>query len=264
MMVITEPGKGFFMFARWLSRSILLFTVIGVLSYFCDVAYSREVSIFSVNKNLQMDPKDPVYHDYYISGGSEQGFRTGMQVTVLRRIPVHDLSRNRALGDLRLPVAKLKLIFVQKGMAVGRLLALSSMKNAPIVDYEGVMIGDAISLGDGLDADGIMEVKEEGDQGSQQAPSDVKTSAAPAEIKIESPTSSPTETAPDDDAAAAPLTSEEISKNLMPKADKVDVSSRFPANEAMPAKPKQKSKNPGTAPRKEDPKSENTQLGPKA
>jgi hypothetical protein len=230
MMVIVEPRKGFFMFAKWLSRSLLLITLIGLFSYFCENAYSREVSIFSVNKNLQMDSKDPVYHDYYISGGSEQGFRTGMQVTVIRRVPVHDLSRNRALGDLRLPIAKLKLIFVQKGMAVGRLLTLTTAKNSPIVDYDGVMIGDAISLGNGLDAGGVMEVNEEGegpkgekgagDEGKNETPasdgatSDVKTeSVAPAVETSSSP----------QDSEPAPLTPEEITKNLMPKETATEV-----------------------------------------
>lgn len=260
------------MLTKWLSRSLFLITLIGILSYFCETAYSREVSIFSVNKNLQMTPKDPIYHDYYISGGSEQGFRTGMQVTVIRRVPVHDLSRNRALGDLRLPIAKLKLIFVQKGMAVGRLLTLQTAKNSPIIDFDGVMIGDAISLGNGLDAGGIMEVNEEGD-GSQgeTGPSGEKAKAesaastgASSDVKTESAAPLEESTRTPQDTEPAPLTPEEITRNLMPKDQSTEVSSRSPAADPVPAKQKEKGKHTSPLPHKEDSKSEKTQLGPKA
>ncbi|MGE3975729.1 MAG: hypothetical protein AB7F59_14480 [Bdellovibrionales bacterium] len=259
------------MFARWFGYSILVVAFVGLLSFFCEIAYSREVAIFSVNKTLQMDPDEPVYHDYYISGGSEQGFRTGMQVTVIRRVPVHDLSRNRALGDLRLPIAKLKLIFVQKGMAVGRLATLTSAKNSPIVDYNGVMIGDAISLGNGLDANGIMEVNEEGEGNSGKSESGDSTlkSEGTSDEKAESKSEVPaavesTSAAPEGAPEPAPLTPEEITKNLMPKETKTDVSSRVPAAaEPKPAKPKEKQQ-PSAVPHKADPAVENTLLAPKA
>ncbi len=241
------------MLAKWLSRFVLVVAFIGIINLFCDVAYSREVSVFSVNKNLQLNPQEPVYHDYYISGGTEQGFRTGMQVTAVRRVPVHDLSRNRALGDLRLPIAKLKLIFVQRGMSVARLTTLLGAKNTPIVDFNGVMVGDTISLGNGLDAGGVMEVNDEGE--GTKGPSEGAAEPAPS-TEGQSTSSAPVGDEPE------PLTADEITKNLTPKEKPVDVSDRSPATSEKPEKTKSGTKE--SKPKGQSPDSQSTQLGPKA
>ncbi|HEX4925862.1 MAG TPA: hypothetical protein VFV50_17345 [Bdellovibrionales bacterium] len=122
------------------------FIFVSVFGYH---AFARDLSVFAVQRNLQLSNKEPVYHDYYLDGGSEAGLRAGQVVTVVRRIPLHDLTRNRPLGDMHLPVAQLKLIYVQRGSSVARLHKLYQDKERPIVDFNGVMVGDRVSEGGG-------------------------------------------------------------------------------------------------------------------
>ncbi len=150
-------------------------------------AHAAEVAVFSVNKTLSMGPKDQVYRDYYLNGGTEEGFRRGMIVTVVRRVPVHDLSRNRALGDLRVPVAKLKLIYVNRAISVGRVDKLIQPTNLPATEFHAVMVGDTISLGNGFDDLGRMD-DGEGDGEKQDVPGakpDGTAATAPLETKAE-------------------------------------------------------------------------------
>lgn len=153
-------------------------------------ASAAEVAVFSVNKTLSMGPKDTVFRDYYLNGGTEEGFRRGMIVTVVRRVPVHDLSRNRALGDLRVPVAKLKLIYVNRAISVGRVDRLIQPTNLPATEFAAVMVGDTISLGNGLDDLGRMDDgegdgekldvggKAEGNSANLEQKAEVKTEVA--------------------------------------------------------------------------------------
>jgi len=143
------------MFAKWLFQ----FIIISGLSL--TYVQAKDISVFAAHKTLSLGPKDPAIRDYYISGGADDGFRRGMTVTVVRRLPIHDLSRNRSLGDMPVPVAKMKLIFVQRNMSVGRLTALVSSKSVPTVDYESVMVGDVITLTDGLDSTGTIDYESE-------------------------------------------------------------------------------------------------------
>src|SRR5690606_9754507 len=96
-----------------------IFTIPLIMCFlFSNTQAATDVVVFSVVRNLQLKPSDPIYKDYYINGGSENGYRVGSVVTVVRRLPAHDIYRNKALGDVTLPVAKLKLIYVQKQMSI--------------------------------------------------------------------------------------------------------------------------------------------------
>jgi hypothetical protein len=120
---------------------LILFSLFGL------EAMSRELAVFAIQKNLQMANKDPVYHDVYLDGGSETGLRIGQVVSVVRRIPLHDLTRNRPLGDMHLPVGQLKIIYVQRGSSVARIHKMYQDKDRPIVDFNTVMVGDQINSG---------------------------------------------------------------------------------------------------------------------
>lgn len=120
---------------------LILFTL------FSYQAIARELTVFAIQKNLQLNNKETVYHDYYLDGGTESGLSKGQLVTVVRRIPLHDLTRNRPLGDMHLPVAQLKIIYVQRGSSVARLNKLFLDKDRPLIDFNAVMVGDQVSNG---------------------------------------------------------------------------------------------------------------------
>lgn len=106
-----------------------------------------DLTIFDVRKNLAMSDTDKVYRDFYINGGSESGLTSGMVITVQRRQPLYDSYQNRSAGDLSLKVAKIKIIHVQKGLAVARLHSEFTRENAPILEDNFIMVGDQLDLG---------------------------------------------------------------------------------------------------------------------
>ena len=120
------------------------------LKYFCLLLLPLQVwadlTIFDVRKNLPMSDTDPIYRDFIINGGSEAGLSVGMVLTVQRRIPLYDSYQNRSAGDLQLKVARVKLIHVQKGLAVARLQSEFTREGTPLLDDNFIMVGDHVDL----------------------------------------------------------------------------------------------------------------------
>lgn len=105
-----------------------------------------DLTIFDVRKNLPMSDDEKVLRDFYINAGSEAGLATGMVITVQRRMPLYDSYQNRSAGDLDLKVAKIKVIHVQKGLAVARLHSEFTRENAPLLEDPFIMVGDRLDL----------------------------------------------------------------------------------------------------------------------
>ncbi len=122
--------------------SRILFVLILILP----IAAAADLNIFDVRKNLPMSDSDPVYRDFYLDGGSESGLSVGMVLTVYRRMPLYDSYQNRAAGDLQLKVAKVKIIHVQRGLAVARLQSEFTRDSAPLLEDPFIMVGDHIDL----------------------------------------------------------------------------------------------------------------------
>lgn len=100
--------------------------------------------IFDVRRSLPLEPEEPVYHDFYINGGPEAGFRKGQYVTVVRLIPVHDPLQNKQQATLTVTVAKLQVIQTERNITVARLQSELTDEERPTLEYEAVMIGDRI------------------------------------------------------------------------------------------------------------------------
>jgi hypothetical protein len=128
-----------------------------------------------------MSDKDPVYRDFIINGGSESGLSVGMLVNVQRRLPLYDSYQNRSAGDLRLKVARIKIIAVQKGLAVARLHSEFTREETPILEDNFIMVGDQIDLssaGSDKKAEAPSESKEP--TAAQPAPKPEPVAATPS------------------------------------------------------------------------------------
>lgn len=105
-----------------------------------------DLTIFDVRRTLAMSNDEKTYRDFYINGGSEAGLASGMVITVQRRLPLYDSYQNRSAGDLDLKVARIKIIHVQRGLAVARLHSEFTRDNAPMLEDNFVMVGDRLDL----------------------------------------------------------------------------------------------------------------------
>lgn len=111
-----------------------------------NIAGDDTPTIFDVRKSLPMEPTDPTYHDFYINAGSEAGFKKGQYVPVARAIPVHDPVQNKQQGILTIPVGKVFVIHVERGMTVARLASELGDDERPTLEYEAIMIGDRVDM----------------------------------------------------------------------------------------------------------------------
>ncbi len=132
-----------------------------------------DITIFDVRKNLPLSDTDKVYRDFYINAGSEAGLANGMVITVQRKLPLYDNYQNRSAGDLELKVARVKIIHVQKGLAVARLHTEFGRENSPLLEDNFIMLGDRLDL-----ATAVME--KGGKQASESQPTEEpKAEASP-------------------------------------------------------------------------------------
>lgn len=177
---------------------ILLGFVSGVCwCSFLSVAFAGDtVTIFDVRKSLPLDPSEPVYHDFYINAGPEAGLKKGMYVSVVRKNPVHDPVQNKAQATLSVEVARVQLIHVDRNISVGRLVEEFDAEDRPLLEFEGIMIGDTLDL-----STVSMEPPKErrhrkGPPGSQAGPSEPgerlpAVNSLPTTVELTSPPVSP-------------------------------------------------------------------------
>jgi hypothetical protein len=104
-------------------------------------------TIFDVRRSLPLEPDEEVTKDFYINVGPESGLKKGVYVSVVRAVPIHDPIKNMQQATLHIPVGKLKVIDVQRGITVARLESELGDDERPTLEFEGVMVGDQLDLG---------------------------------------------------------------------------------------------------------------------
>lgn len=119
---------------------VFLATLISVSAF-------ADLWIFDSRRPVALSDDEHPARDYYINGGSEQGLKAGLIVTVRRRLTLYDSLANRSPGDLIVPVGKVKIIHVQKGLSVARLHSLSKGPGAAALEENFLMVGDRLDLG---------------------------------------------------------------------------------------------------------------------
>ncbi len=127
------------MFSKFLS--LLLTTLI-----YSQLGVAADYSIFEVHKSLPMENNEVAYKDYYINAGNESGLKKGMYLTVVRNSAIQDPAKNVTQGSLKIPVAKLQIIQVDKRISVGRLFNQTSNDERATVEFEAVMVGDVLDM----------------------------------------------------------------------------------------------------------------------
>ena len=196
------------MFSKMRSRFKYLLLIVLPLNAWADL------TIFNVRKDLPMSDADPVFRDFIINGGSEAGLSVGMLVNVQRRIPLYDSYQNRSAGDLQLKVARIKIIYVQKGLAVARLQSEFTREATPVLEDNYIMIGDHIDLSSASSSDKKAE-----------APAPEKAEPAPVEEKPKT-AAVPSGSLPQQTAQIVVNTvdlSSQSAKAPAPKPEKIDV-----------------------------------------
>ena len=103
--------------------------------------------IYSMYQNLDMgDPKVPRHKDYYVTLGSGDGLKKDSHLTVVRKIASSDAMTQKFYQDLVFPIATLRVIHVQKKVAIARLIEMIPLKDSPVISPYALMVGDHVVL----------------------------------------------------------------------------------------------------------------------
>lgn len=107
---------------------------------------SDDISVIDVRRNITLSEVDPVYKDFYINAGPSSGLKKNLVVTAVRKINIRDASGANAVGEILVPVGKLRIIAVFDRVAVAREHTLLSRDELPMLEQTGIMTGDRIDL----------------------------------------------------------------------------------------------------------------------
>lgn len=106
-----------------------------------------EYKVINVNNVVRLDnKKEKEYRDFYINYGSSGGAVIGQTLNVYRRSKKRSNVSGIADREVTTPIGIMKIIWVDQESATARLIKLDDRAKTPIVEYEGVMIGDIVSI----------------------------------------------------------------------------------------------------------------------
>lgn len=127
-------------------RILLVFGICILVLLFAweTFAEAEELSVVEVRRNIPLADNDPVYKDFYINSGKNDGLKVGSVVTATRKLSIKDATGTQIFGEATVPVGQLKIIFVADRIAIAREYKQLSRETLPMIEQTGIMIGDKI------------------------------------------------------------------------------------------------------------------------
>jgi len=101
------------------------------------VGVRRELAL--TNDEAALAPQDII-----LSTGSDGGLESGMILSVMRKIPMLNPYKENDQTELEIPFALVKIVHVQKDIAIARVEMFESSQLHPGVGTRGVLIGDYV------------------------------------------------------------------------------------------------------------------------
>ena len=111
----------------------------------CWAAKADMITIIDVHRNIPLADEDPAYKDFAINSGEAAGLKKNLVVTVKRKVSIKD-STSKSIGEMETVVGQLKIIQVDKKVAIGREYKLQPRDEDMSLDQIGIMTGDHIDL----------------------------------------------------------------------------------------------------------------------
>lgn len=108
-------------------------------------ASADDFVVYSVYKGLDFgNPGEVPQKDFYVNMGTAQGLTKGSTLEVYRRAPTYDLSTQKLYRDAMFPIARIKVIHAENGLAIARLDQLFPADRTPVTSPSAVMVGDVV------------------------------------------------------------------------------------------------------------------------
>lgn len=160
----------------------IYFTLLFIFSVSV-VSFASEMVIVDVHRNIPLSEDEPAYKDYAISASDTSALKKHLVVNVKRRLQIRDASA-KSVGEVETTVGQVRIIHVDKKVAIAREYKLVSREDEVSLDQVGIMTGDSIDLaGSFTDSKPIASKKKEREPSSRGAIEKViPTPVVPAEV----------------------------------------------------------------------------------
>ena len=112
---------------------------------FSVVTFAGEMVIVDVHRNIPLSEDEPAYTDFAISMADSSALKKHLVVNVKRRLQIRDSSA-KSVGEVETTVGQVRIIHVDKKVAVAREYKLISRNDEVVLDQVGIMTGDYIDL----------------------------------------------------------------------------------------------------------------------
>jgi len=108
--------------------------------------FASDINVAHTFKNIPLSDSETAYKDYYLTGKDLSQLKKNQIVTVYRNINIKDATGTQIVEELKVKIAKLKIIQVQSKVAVARFYQTIGRESEPSVEQPGILIGDKIDL----------------------------------------------------------------------------------------------------------------------
>lgn len=129
-------------------KRILTYLLLNLISIFISrPCFGADIQVIQVKRNIPLADDEPIYKDYYLSGGKKEGLKPNLVVSVMRWVNLREnnQSQDQSMKILE-PVGWLKIIYVQDHLAVARVYEMSDSELLPIMEQQGILMGDVVTL----------------------------------------------------------------------------------------------------------------------
>jgi len=128
-------------FAAAVSTGLL----VSALWFLVPKANATEGVVYSVYRGVDLgNPGETPQRDYYVNLGNQQGVQNGTVLEVSRKLASYDLLSEKLYKDVVFPIATVKVIHAESGVAIARLDKMIAPEKAPAFTPRAIMIGDVV------------------------------------------------------------------------------------------------------------------------
>lgn len=106
----------------------------------------NNLKIFQVRRVIALSDDEQNPKEFFINGGTDLGIKAGYTVEVTRRDSFYDSLRNQNIGDMLIPVGRVKIIHASRQMSVARIDKVYSSSDRPSLEFETFLVGDRLDV----------------------------------------------------------------------------------------------------------------------
>jgi hypothetical protein len=125
--------------------AVLTGLLVSALWILVPQASASDAVVYSVYRGVDLgNPGEAPSKDYYVNLGTQQGVENGSILEVSRKLATYDLMSEKLYKEVVFPIATLKVIHAESGVAIARLDKMITQDQVPSFSPRAVMVGDLV------------------------------------------------------------------------------------------------------------------------